>query len=58
MTLTAAVQWRETYLSAHKLYCVFIADDEVEAAHAELGGFPVTRLSRIQAVLEPTAAGR
>lgn len=59
MTLTPRVQWQETYVSADKVYCVFIADDEAAIAqHSELSGFPVTRVCRIEAVLDPTAGGR
>jgi hypothetical protein len=59
MTLSPRVQWQESYVSADKVYCVFIAEDEaVIAQHAELSGFPVTRISRVETVLDPTVGGR
>jgi len=59
MTLSPRVQWQESYISADKVYCVFIADDEAAIAqHGELSGFPVTRISRVETVLDPTVGGR
>lgn len=57
--LSPRVQWQESYVSADKVYCVFIAEDEAAIAqHGELSGFPVTRISRVETVLDPTVGGR
>lgn len=54
-TLAPRLQWQESYVTADKLYCVYIAEDEhVVAQHAELSGFPAHRVSRVAAVLDPT----
>lgn len=56
MALAPRVQWRESYVTADKVYCVFIAEDEnAVAEHAALSGFPAHRISRVIAVLDPTA---
>ena len=56
--LTPSVQWLESFVTTDKVFCVFIAEDEdAVRAHAELSGFPVHRVSRVEAVLDPTTAG-
>jgi Protein of unknown function (DUF4242) len=58
-TLAPRLQWQESYVTADKLYCVFIAEDEAAIAeHAELSGFPAHRINRITAVVDPTTGGR
>lgn len=51
------VQWQTSYVTDDKLYCVYIAPDEAMVRrHAQLGGFPVNRISRVRAVMDPTTA--
>ncbi len=58
-TLTPRLQWQQSYVTADKLYCVFIAQDEAAVAErAELSGFPAHRVSRVTAVIDPTTGGR
>jgi hypothetical protein len=58
-TLAPRLQWQESYVTADKLYCVFVAEDEsVIAEHAELSGFPAHRVSRVTAVIDSTTGGR
>ncbi len=50
-----SVQWVQSYVSADKLYCVYIAKDEhLLHEHAERGGFPLTRISKVERMLDPT----
>lgn len=43
-------------MTADKVYCVFIAEDEnAVAEHAALSGFPAHRVSRVITVLDPSA---
>ncbi len=50
------IQWVQSYVSAEKLYCVYIAKDEsLLHEHAERGGFPLTRISRVERMLDPTS---
>jgi hypothetical protein len=51
------VQWVQSYVTADKIYCVYIAPDEAAVReHARLGGFPANRISRIESVIDPTTA--
>ena len=39
--LVPRVQWQQSYVTADKVYCVFVAEDEnVVLEHAALCGFP------------------
>ena len=52
-----AVQWVQSYVTADKVYCVYVAPDEAAVReHAQRGGFPVDRVSRITGVIDPTTA--
>ncbi len=51
------VQWVQSYVTDDKLYCVYIApNEEAIRKHAEQGGFPANRISRIRTVIDPTTA--
>ena len=52
------IQWLQSYVTADKLYCVYIApNEEVVREHARQGGFPANRISEVKAVIDPTTAG-
>ena len=52
-----AVQWLESYVTANKIYCVYIAPDEVSVReHARRGGFPANRVSEVRGIIDPTTA--
>ena len=56
--LGSRVQWLESFVTTDKVFCVFIAENEdAVAAHAELSGFPVHRINKVETVLDPTTAG-
>lgn len=49
------VQWVESYVSDDKLYCVYIApNEEMVREHGRRGGFPVTRVSEVKFMIDPT----
>lgn len=51
------IQWLESYVTDDKVYCVYIAPDEASVkAHAEQGGFPANKISRIKTIIDPTTA--
>jgi hypothetical protein len=55
--LGPAVQWVHSYVTADKLYCVYVAPDEhAVREHARRGGFPADRVARITSVIDPTTA--
>ena len=48
-------QWQHSYVTADKLYCVYIAEDEAAVVeHADCGGFPANVVSRVGTVIDPT----
>ena len=51
------IQWVESYVTAEKLYCVYVApDDELIREHARRGGFPADSIAAVRAVIDPTTA--
>ena len=51
------IQWMQSYVTADRVYCVYLAPDEASVReHARRGGFPVDRISRVEAVIDPTTA--
>jgi hypothetical protein len=51
------IQWRESYVTDDKIYCVYIAPDEdIVRQHAREGGFPANRVSEVRKVIDPTTA--
>ena len=51
------VQWLHSYVTADKLYCVYIAPDEAAVReHARRGDFPADRVSRVATIIDPTTA--
>lgn len=51
------VQWRESYVTDNKIYCVYIAPNEdAVREHAKRGGFPANRVSEVRAVIDPTTS--
>lgn len=53
----AQIQWVQSYVSDDRLYCIYVAPDEdAVRQHAQQGGFPANRISRIRSVIDPTTA--
>jgi hypothetical protein len=51
------VQWLQSYVTDDKIYCVYIAANEDQVReHAKCGGFPVNRVSKVAAQIDPTTA--
>lgn len=51
------IQWVQSYVTEDKVYCVYVApDEEAVRRHAQQGGFPANRVSRIGTVIDPTTA--
>jgi hypothetical protein len=49
------IQWKESFVTDDKIYCVYLATDEnIIREHAKLGGFPADKISEIKTVLDPT----
>lgn len=53
----AKIQWIQSYITDDKMYCEYIAaSEDMIRKHAQLGGFPVSRISRVEAASDPLAA--
>ena len=51
------IQWQESYVTADKLFCFYLAEDEsLLREHASLSGFPATRITEIGKTIDPTTA--
>jgi len=47
--------WVESFVTDNKIYCIHIAENEqVIREHAALGGFPVTSISEVKAMIDPS----
>ena len=52
------IQWQQSFVTADKLFCVYLASDEALIhRHAELSGFPATKVTEIGNIIDPTTAG-
>jgi hypothetical protein len=50
------IQWEHSYVAGDKVYCVYLAESpDLLKRHAELGGFPIDRVSRVSAIIDPTS---
>jgi len=55
--LGPSIQWLHSYVTADKIYCVYIApNEEMVREHAKQGGFPANRISEVKLTIDPTSA--
>ena len=55
--LAPDIQWVESYVAADKTFCVYLAKDEgVIRKHAEMSGFPATKITEVPKMIDPTTA--
>jgi hypothetical protein len=53
--LGSDIQWQESYVAADKTFCVYLAKDEaIIKKHAELSGFPATKITEVRKMIDPT----
>lgn len=56
-TLGPKIQWVQSYVTADKVYCVYIAPDvEAVREHARQGGFPANSIAEVKTIIDPTTA--
>ena len=49
------IQWVQSYVTADKIYCVYIApNEEMIREHATRGGFPANAISEVKSIIDPT----
>ena len=52
------VRWQHSYVTGDRIYCIYDAPDEAAIReHAELSGFPATRILPVSSVIGPETAG-
>jgi hypothetical protein len=55
--LAPDVQWVHSYVVRDRTFCVYLARDEaLIRQHAELSGFPATRIHEVCSVFDPSSA--
>jgi len=51
------IQWVNSFVTANKIYCVYIApNEEMVREHAKQGGFPANSVSEVSSIIDPTTA--
>lgn len=51
------IQWDHSYVADDKIYCVYFADNEdLIREHAKLGEFPISRISKVEAIIDRVTA--
>ncbi|MEO6225173.1 MAG: DUF4242 domain-containing protein [Sphingomicrobium sp.] len=51
------IQWVHSYVTDDKIYCIYRAPNEdIIREHAERGGFPANKISRVRNMIDPTTA--
>lgn len=51
------IQWLESYVADDKTFCVYLAKDQAAIKkHAELSGFPASKITEVRAVIDPSTA--
>ena len=51
------IQWVESYVAENKTFCIYLAKDEaIIRKHAEISGFPATKITEVKKMIDPTTA--
>lgn len=55
--LAPDIQWEHSYVAGDKTFCVYLAKDEaVIRKHAEMSGFPASKITAVGKMIDPTTA--
>ena len=55
--LAPYIQWVESYVAADKTFCIYLAKDEaIIRKHAEMSGFPASKITEVKKMIDPTTA--
>lgn len=53
----SGIQWVHTYVTADRLYCVYLAENEhVVRDHAKRAGLPATQVTEVKRIIDPITA--
>lgn len=55
-SLALGVQWQHSYVTANKIYCVHVAENEKAVRSGQRRGFPANAVNRVVAIIDPTTA--
>jgi triacylglycerol esterase/lipase EstA (alpha/beta hydrolase family) len=51
------IQWVESFVADNKTFCIYLAKDEaIIRKHAEISGFPATKITEVKKMIDPTTA--
>ena len=49
------IQWVESFVAGDKPFCIYLAKDEaIIHKHAELSGFPASKITEVRKMIDPT----
>ncbi len=49
------IQWVESFVAGDKTFCIYLAKDEdIIRRHAEISGFPATKITEVRKMIDPT----
>jgi hypothetical protein len=55
--LSPDIQWVESYIAGDRMFCIYLATDEsIIRQHAQMSGFPASRIVPILRRIDPTTA--
>jgi hypothetical protein len=53
------IQWVESFVADNKTFCIYLAKDEaIIRKHAEISGFPATKITEVRKMIDPTTAAQ
>ncbi|HTR67796.1 MAG TPA: DUF4242 domain-containing protein [Terriglobales bacterium] len=53
--LGPGIQWLESFITPDKMFCVYLgADEAIIRRHAELSGFPASKVTEVGKVIDTT----
>lgn len=51
------IQWKESYVTEDKIYCIYIAENkDLIYEHARLSGFTVDKIAEVKKMIDPLTA--
>lgn len=51
------IKWVNSFVTGDKIYCIYLAEnEELVKKHAEEGGFPANKISKVENVIDPSTA--
>jgi hypothetical protein len=49
------IQWVESFVTDDKIFCNYLAkDEEIIKRHAQMSGFPATKITEVRKTIDPT----